>query len=674
MARCARAKRYKLNTERKISELSLKKRSASLLLSLAMLCTLLVPAASAANGAWSGSGTQDDPYLIEDAADLTALADNVNNGTSKYSGKYFKLTEDIEVTGWNPIGYSTSCYFSGDFDGDGHTITINGVDLTANSTQSSNYYGLFGYFNYSGSGSAMSYAKIHDLTVDGAYDVSSKTVTVYAGGIVGYSTGCVIANCVSTVNITASGTSNKGYAGGIAGYTTSVYTYLYNCYSSGTLSAWRTGGIVGHANSGKINYCFTETEPAFGADYGTKTGCYTAAEWAALSDAEKNAWVDAANASVSDYTSVDNFWSTDSDGNPVHVTCDHQHADDDLGVVTEPTCTDRGYTTYTCILCGNSYKDEYTDALGHDLSTETVDPTCTEPGSVTEICTRGDYTNTVELPALGHTPKEGTEVEYETYYEYTCDRCGETYTVFKDERLQAMTITGVNVTLSTDGTYEWEYDAAGNRLRSTNYDVNNTTSQTTITMSADSAFTVGFDYAVSSETNYDKLTITLDSTTVASAVSGTKSDSYASGELAAGTHTLVVKYVKDGSSKGGDDRGYLSNLVIAAVCPHINKSNVQHQDATCTENGYDSFHCDDCGADIYTEIEALGHVWDEGVVTTEPELHRGGRKDLHLRLYPRGLLWGCGRDQDRARSMRWGTTMWTAIAPAAARRRSPSKR
>ena len=41
----------------------------------------------------------------------------------------------------------------------------------------------------------------------------------------------------------------------------------------------------------------------------------------------------------------------------------HEHSY--TAVVTEPTCTEGGYTTYTCE-CGDSYVDDYTDALGHD--------------------------------------------------------------------------------------------------------------------------------------------------------------------------------------------------------------------------------------------------------------------------------------------------------------------
>ena len=44
--------------------------------------------------------------------------------------------------------------------------------------------------------------------------------------------------------------------------------------------------------------------------------------------------------------------------------------------ITAPTCTEQGYTTYTCI-CGNSYVDDYVDALGHNWE----DGSCTLCGA-----------------------------------------------------------------------------------------------------------------------------------------------------------------------------------------------------------------------------------------------------------------------------------------------------
>ncbi|MBQ7670984.1 MAG: hypothetical protein IJS45_09735 [Clostridia bacterium] len=39
-----------------------------------------------------------------------------------------------------------------------------------------------------------------------------------------------------------------------------------------------------------------------------------------------------------------------------------------VGVVTDPTCTEGGYTTYTCSKCGDNYVDDETDPLGHSFS------------------------------------------------------------------------------------------------------------------------------------------------------------------------------------------------------------------------------------------------------------------------------------------------------------------
>ena len=72
--------------------------------------------------AWDGSGTQNAPYCIQNAADWQELADKVAAGES-YSGKYFRLTADIDLGGVSVGGELQP--FSGTFDGDGHTLTYN---------------------------------------------------------------------------------------------------------------------------------------------------------------------------------------------------------------------------------------------------------------------------------------------------------------------------------------------------------------------------------------------------------------------------------------------------------------------------------------------------------------------------------------------------------------------
>ena len=51
-------------------------------------------------------------------------------------------------------------------------------------------------------------------------------------------------------------------------------------------------------------------------------------------------------------------------------------------VVTAPTCTEGGYTTYTCH-CGDSYVADDVDATGHSHEAVVTAPTCTEQGYTT---------------------------------------------------------------------------------------------------------------------------------------------------------------------------------------------------------------------------------------------------------------------------------------------------
>ncbi len=83
-----------------------------------------------------GEGTQQSPYLISTQQELVALADCINSGAAapmdmyntgygNYYGYYFRLTNDLDMSGieYEPIGYSGECYFAGNFDGSDYTIS-----------------------------------------------------------------------------------------------------------------------------------------------------------------------------------------------------------------------------------------------------------------------------------------------------------------------------------------------------------------------------------------------------------------------------------------------------------------------------------------------------------------------------------------------------------------------
>ena len=79
-------------------------------------------------------------------------------------------------------------------------------------------------------------------------------------------------------------------------------------------------------------------------------------------------------------------------------------------VVTEPTCTEDGFTTHTCTVCGYTYTDSTVPALGHDFCPwyYTEDPTCLEPGQERRDCARcGLKEERMALP-LGHDFRDGS--------------------------------------------------------------------------------------------------------------------------------------------------------------------------------------------------------------------------------------------------------------------------
>ena len=196
-----------------------------------------------------GAGTEASPYLISSGADLAYLANQVNAGTT-YSGKYFKMTNSIDLGDHSLIignSSSTSYMFRGTFDGAGYCI----VNLAANGGTVSGT-GLFG---------GVIDGTVKNLTVFGS--VEGTTLT---GGIVGQLNSGTVENCVSHVNVT--GTGNN--AGGIVGKTYSD-AVVSNCINFGNVKGTaNVGGIVGYVNDhstsklgGTIDSC---------TNYGTVTG------------------------------------------------------------------------------------------------------------------------------------------------------------------------------------------------------------------------------------------------------------------------------------------------------------------------------------------------------------------------------------------------------------------
>ena len=108
-----------------------------------------------------------------------------------------------------------------------------------------------------------------------------------------------------------------------------------------------------------------------------------------------------------------------------------------VDTVTEPTCTEQGYTTHTCSECGDTYVDTYVDALGHDYEwVIKKEPTCTEDGLKEYKCIRcGDISETETIDAahawgdwtVTKEPASGAHTKVSDFGEQkrTCSMCGQ---------------------------------------------------------------------------------------------------------------------------------------------------------------------------------------------------------------------------------------------------------
>ena len=69
--------------------------------------------------------------------------------------------------------------------------------------------------------------------------------------------------------------------------------------------------------------------------------------------------------------------------------------------IVKPTCIDKGYTLHSCY-CGDFYREDFVDALGHDFSDYTITKyaSCGKAGEKTATCSRCFYVDKIEIPAI----------------------------------------------------------------------------------------------------------------------------------------------------------------------------------------------------------------------------------------------------------------------------------
>ena len=206
----------------------------SLFLAFALMVTSVLGSSlgtlevQAAEGTLSGSGTAEDPYIIEDAADLKAFA-ALLDGNAANLGICAKVADgvasiDVSDETWQPMPANVKdAGYTGVFDGNGATIKLD-VDKSEKNA---------GLFSVIGNG-----GEVKNVTTEG--NVIGRS---YVGGICGTNRG-TISDCNNKANVT----SRNSMAGGIAGYCESSGKIQFSgsMTNSGVIdSNGSMGGIVG---------------------------------------------------------------------------------------------------------------------------------------------------------------------------------------------------------------------------------------------------------------------------------------------------------------------------------------------------------------------------------------------------------------------------------------------
>ena len=141
-----------------------------------------------------GDGSQGNPYIIANAAQLAYMENEINTNSNAYTDAHFQLISDIDMNGyqWAGIGNSNSNPFQGHFDGNNHTIDNLNMSITGTTPV---YIGLFGYLNNA------SVSNVHIIGSGEIYINNNNNVTYYIGPVAAYLNNSQVVNCSNNTDV-----------------------------------------------------------------------------------------------------------------------------------------------------------------------------------------------------------------------------------------------------------------------------------------------------------------------------------------------------------------------------------------------------------------------------------------------------------------------------------------
>ncbi len=381
----------------------------------------------------------------------------VNNGTVTTDGDYVSgFAAKSETTTY------TSCVNNGAITG---RTKIGGFGGAVKSTKTVDSYntGTIGLAAYNGGNQGIGglFGEMgYGSTLTRCYNTGAVTGDCYVGGLVGsVGSGSDAANGPSYIvdsynSGSITGHSDKNYCGigGLVGKLdasssrTYEQSYVHNCYNVGTvtdlgLKTINAGAAIGlmHADYstdsylevenvyylacgleglGKMNYSTMHDPSVFAemtaeamkaSDFVTKLGASFKADGTCLQKVNGG------------YPIL--VWQKLAEGQSEHTL--------EVTTVVAPTCTEQGYTVYTCTACGDELKADFVPATGHSYEASVVAPTCEKDGYTNHVCSVcGDSYRDNYVDAAGHQYTDTVTAPTCTasgYTTHTCSVCGHSY-------------------------------------------------------------------------------------------------------------------------------------------------------------------------------------------------------------------------------------------------------
>lgn len=204
------------------------------------------------NVPFPGKGTKEEPWLIQGGEKLVLLAKCVNIGQCCFEEKFLKLDPSesysydmSKVSGFEPIGMSSSYPFCGSFDGKG--VTISNLSYTyspsaAVITDDKSSIGLFGQLGTSlGGTSERKTAVVTNVTLSNCQMSTSDAEICYVGGLAGNVdcgtvSGCLVTGSGEGASSVIAAMKSGSYVGALFGKVGSNSVTLKNNYYSKNVS------------------------------------------------------------------------------------------------------------------------------------------------------------------------------------------------------------------------------------------------------------------------------------------------------------------------------------------------------------------------------------------------------------------------------------------------------